>query len=65
MSNQAMHSESTDCSQGEPDANAQRLALQERAQVLGATAEELAAALEELALHAEMALRRLRGAPLH
>lgn len=65
MSSQAMHRESIDGSPGEPEAAAQQLALQERAQALGATAEELAAALEELALHAEVVLRRLRGSPVH
>jgi hypothetical protein len=65
MSSQAMHSKPPDRSQGENDPTDQQLALQQRAQALGATAEELAAALEELALHAEMALRRLRGDSLH
>ena len=40
-------------------------ALRERAEQLGATAEELEAALERLALHAEVVLRRLRGEAVH
>ena len=40
-------------------------ALRERAEQLNATAEELEAALEQLALHAEVVLRRLRGEAMH
>lgn len=40
-------------------------ALRERAEQLNATAEELEAALEQLALHAEVVLRRLRGDAIH
>jgi hypothetical protein len=65
MSSQSKQRETIDCSQDVPDDTAQRLALQQRAHALGATAEQLAAALEELALHTEVVLRRLRGASIH
>ncbi len=47
----------------EPDA--QRRALIERARQLGATAEELQAELDALALQAQAVLHRLRGGNLH
>ena len=40
-------------------------ALRERAEQLGATAEELEAALDALALQAEVVLHRLRGGSVH
>lgn len=40
-------------------------ALQQRAEQLGATVEELSAALEALALQTEVVLRRLRGESTH
>lgn len=43
----------------------ERRALLERARQLGATAEELSAELEALALQAEAVLHRLRGGRLH
>jgi hypothetical protein len=43
----------------------QRRQLNERARALGATADELEAALETLALQAEEVLYRLRGGSLH
>lgn len=43
----------------------QRRALVERARQLGATAEELEAALGALALQAEAVLHRLRGGRVH
>jgi hypothetical protein len=48
-----------------PSLAEQRRQLQERAQALGATADELEAALEVLALEAERVLHRLRGGSLH
>jgi hypothetical protein len=47
------------------DIELQRRLLQERAAQLGATAEELSAALEQLALQTEVVLHRLRGSPTH
>lgn len=47
------------------DIDAQQQALNERAQRLGATAEELQDALGALALQAEAVLHRLRGGRLH
>lgn len=44
---------------------AQRRALKKRADELGATAEELQAALGALALQAEQVLHRLRGGKVH
>jgi hypothetical protein len=52
-------------SQGEPDTAAQRQALRQRAEQLGTTAEELAAALDRLALQTEVVLHRLRGSTTH
>ena len=43
----------------------ERRALIERARQLGATADELGAELEALALQAEAVLHRLRGGSLH
>ena len=45
--------------------SAQQDALRAHAEALGTTADELAAALEQLALHAELVLHRLRGEPTH
>lgn len=45
--------------------DAERRALLERARQLGATAEELQAELDALALQAEAVLHRLRGGNLH
>jgi len=49
----------------QPDSSDTLQALRERAQQLGTTAEELEAALEQLALQAEVVLRRLRGDAMH
>lgn len=53
---------SADC---QPPSSDTMNSLRERAEQLGATAEELEAALEKLALHAELVLRRLRGEAVH
>jgi hypothetical protein len=49
----------------EADLAQQRRALHERAEQLGATADELQATLDALALQAEVVLHRLRGGNLH
>lgn len=49
----------------EPEPDRERRALLERARQLGATAEELQAELDALALQAEAVLHRLRGGNLH
>ncbi|MBC7957132.1 MAG: hypothetical protein H7Y33_14825 [Cytophagales bacterium] len=60
-----MQPEPKDCNNSEPDSAAQMQALRRRAEQLGTTAEELAAALDRLALHTEVVLHRLRGSPTH
>lgn len=47
------------------DSAVQSRLLRQHAEQLGTTAEELAAALDQLALQAEVVLHRLRGAPTH